>query len=62
MAKITPELYLCKTIVELHVARIKRYKDIHVELHKMDKRGIFFDNPMLQYQLALERGEDNEPR
>jgi len=37
MVKITPELYFCKTIIELHVARIKRYKDIHVELHRMDK-------------------------
>jgi len=34
MMEITPELYLYKTIIELHVARIKRYKDIQAELHR----------------------------
>jgi len=35
--KITPELYFYKSVVELYVSRIKRYKNIHVELYRRSR-------------------------
>ena len=40
MAKITPESYYYNSIIQLHVSRIKTYKNIQVEFHKMDREYI----------------------
>jgi len=40
MVRISPESYYYNSIIQLHVSRIKTYKNIQVELHRMDRKYV----------------------
>ena len=54
MAKITPESYYYNSIIQLHVSRIKTYKNIQVEFHKMDREYI----ALIGYNVFTEKSGD----
>ena len=54
MAKITPESYYYNSIIQLHVSRIKTYKNIQAELHKMDREYI----ALIGYNVFTEKSGD----
>jgi len=52
--EITPELYFYKPIVELHVSWVKKYKNIHVELHRRSRDYLV----LVGYNMFTENSED----
>jgi len=54
MAKITPKTYYYNSIIQLHVSRIKTYKNIQAELHKMDREYLV----LIGYNVFTENSTD----
>jgi len=54
MVKITPKSYYYNSIIQLHVSRVKTYKNIHVELHRMDRDYLV----LISYNMFTENSED----